>query len=77
MGFGTVGGERRSIQTWSMVESSSLVAKGVAWLMLFLRCFVAAMMQSVGVREGRWTMWWLNWTVSDVHGTPISFITTS
>ena len=37
-------------------ESSSLVATGVALLMLFFRCLVAAMMQSASIGEGRWSV---------------------
>ena len=47
--FSTGGGERRSIQICLMAESSLLVECDVAWLMLFLRCFVVKMMWSTGV----------------------------
>ena len=56
MGFRIVGSERRIVWMHSIAESSSSVVRGVAWLMLFFRCLVAAMMQSVGVGEGRQTM---------------------
>ena len=54
--FGIVGGQRRIVQMCSLAESSSLVVRGVALSMLFFRCLVAALMRSVGVGEGRWTM---------------------
>ena len=61
----------------SIAESSSSVVRGVAWSMLFLRCLVAATMQSVGVGEGRQTVWLSNWMVSDLCKAPVSFMTTS
>ena len=56
VGFRIVGGERRIVQMHLITESSFSVVRGVAWLMLFFRCFVVAMTWSAGVGEGRQTM---------------------
>ena len=53
VGFRIVGGEWRIVWMHSITESSSSVARGVAWSMLFFRCIVAAMMWPEGVGVGR------------------------
>ena len=56
VGFRIFGGARRIVWMSLIAESSSSIVRGIALLMLFFRCLVAAMMQSASIGEGRWSV---------------------